>query len=140
MSIFDYPVMITADNVKTERGIDLVKEYGTGNVQAFLNEVHSAVYDGGIYATGDSALKNRIIVANENAAKGVIQRALILQAAYLHENGNVGTESGVTITADGQKAVVGLRELRSKYICPAAIDALKSCSIPILYAGEESEC
>ena len=55
----------------------------------------------------------------------------------MHDTGNVGTESGITLTADGQKAVVGLRELRSKYICPAAIDALKACSIPLLYAGEE---
>ena len=137
MAIFDYPVTITHTDLKNERGIDLVKEYGSSGYKPFLNEVHSAVYDGGIYATGDSDIKNRIIKANETAVKSAIQRALILQAAYMHDNGNVGTESGITITADGQKAVVPLLELRSKYICPAAIDALKGCSIPILYAGEE---
>ncbi len=137
MAIFEYPVMITADNLKNERGIDLVKEYGANGVKPFLNEIHSAVYDGGIYATGDAYMKNLIITKNEDSVKGYIQRALILQAAYMHDAGNVGTESGITITADGQKAVVPLSEIRSKYICPAAIDALKSCSIALLYAGEE---
>jgi hypothetical protein len=54
----------------------------------------------------------------------------------MHGVGNVGLESGITITADGQKAVVALRELRSKMICPEAINALKACSVPLLYAGE----
>lgn len=137
MAIFEYPVTITATDIKNERGIDLVKEYGANGVKSFLSEVHSAVYDGGIYATGDSDIKDRIIEEHASTVKKAIQRALILQAAYMHDIGNVGTESGITITADGQKAVVGLREIRSKYICPAAIDALKACSIPLLYAGEE---
>lgn len=137
MAIFEYPVTITATDLKNEREIDLVKEYGANGVKSFLSEVHSAVYDGGIYATGDSDIKNRIINAHADAVRNAIQRALILQAAYMHDNGNVGTESGITITADGQKAVVPLAEIRGKYICPAAIDALKGCSVPLLYAGEE---
>lgn len=137
MAIFEYPVTITATDLKNERGIDLVKEYGSNGAKPFLSEVHSAVYDGGIYATGDSDIKNRIIETHASTVTKAIQRALILQAAYMHDTGNVGTESGITIAADGQKAVVGLREIRSKYICPAAIDALKACSIPLLYAGEE---
>ena len=137
MAIFEYPVTITATDLKNERGIDLVKEYGSNGLKSFLSEVHSAVYDGGIYATGDSDIKNRIIEEHAGTVTKAIQRALILQATYMHDTGNVGTESGITPTADGQKAVVGLRELRSKYICPAAIDALKACSIPLLYAGEE---
>ncbi len=137
MAIFEYPVTITATDLKNERGIDLVKEYGSNGVKPFLSEVHSAVYDGGIYATGDSDIKNRIIEKHASTVTKAIQKALILQAAYMHDTGNVGTESGITIAADGQKAVVGLREIRSKYICPAAIDALKACSIPLLYAGEE---
>lgn len=137
MAIFEYPVTITATDLKNERGIDLVKEYGSNGWKSFLSEVHSAVYDGGIYATGDSDIKNRIIEEHAGTVTKAIQRALILQATYMHDTGNVGTESGITLTADGQKAVVGLRELRSKYICPAAIDALKACSIPLLYAGEE---
>ena len=137
MAIFEYPVTINGVDLKNERGIDLIQEYGSNQAKSFLSEVHSSVYDGGIYATGDSDIKNRIINAHLDTVKNAIKRALILQAAYMHDNGNVGTESGITITADGQKAVVGLREIRSKYICPAALDALKSCSIPLLYAGEE---
>ena len=137
MAIFEYPVTINGVDLKNERGIDIIQEYGSSHAKAFLSEVHSAVYDGGIYATGDSDIKNRIINAHVDTVKNAIKRSLILQAAYMHDNGNVGTESGITITADGQKAVVGLREIRSKYICPAALDALKACSIPLLYAGEE---
>ena len=136
-ALFGYPVMITGAEIKNEYGIDLVAEYGANGVKPFLNEVHAAIYDGGIYATGDSELKNRIITKNSDKTTAFIKRALVIQASYMHETGNVGTESGITITPDGQKAVVGLRDLRSKTICPAAIDALKACPIPLLYAGEE---
>lgn len=87
------------------------------------------------YLTGASDLKDRIIQANPDCATA-IKRALLIQAIYMLESGDVGTESGITITADGQKAVVSRTELRSKTICSAAVDALKACPVPILYAGE----
>jgi hypothetical protein len=99
-----------------------------------MNELHLSVYDGGIYATGDREIKNRIIEAHEDA-KNAVKRALVIQAEYLHGVGNIGTESGITITADGQKAVVGKSELRSKTLCIDAVNALKACSTPIVYAG-----
>ena len=137
ISITTYPVEITADDLLTVTGIDLVKEYGQAGVQMFLREVHNAVYESGIYATGDKDIKNRIINAYLEKTKNSIENALVLQASYMHDVGNVGTESGITITADGQKAVVNKTELRSKILCPAAVDALKSCSCPLMYAGEE---
>lgn len=138
MAIFSYPVEINADEVKTERGIDLAKEYGSTAIRGFLSDVHAAVYEGAIYATGAREIKDRIIVEHSEKTESAIKRALILQAAYMHDEGNVGTASGITITSDGQKAVVGKNELRSKNVCLAAIDALKGCSIPILYAGEDA--
>ena len=138
MSIFSYPVEITVEDLKNERALDLTKEYGTsGSTKAFFSDVYAAVYDGGIYATGDRDIKDRIIAAHREKVENAIKRALIMQAAYMHEEGNVGTSSGITISADAQKAVVGKNELRSKNICIAAVDALKACSIPLLYAGEE---
>ena len=131
-----YPVEISAEELKTERGLDLVKEYGA-NARAFLFDLHASVYDGCIYATGAQEIKNRIIERHLDDTSRAIKRALLLQAAYMHETGNVGTESGVTITADGQKAVVAKNELRSKNVCVAAVDALKACACPILYAGEK---
>lgn len=137
MSIFSYPVEITVEELKNERGLDLVKDYGKAAVKGFLSDVHAAVYEGGIYATGDRDIKDRIISAHIEKTENAIKRALIMQAAYMNDEGNVGTASGITISADGQKAVVGKTELRSKNICIAAMDALKGCSIPLLYAGEE---
>lgn len=136
MSIFSYPVEITVEEIKNETGIDLVKEYGAENVRLFMNILHSNVYDGAIYATGAREIKDRIIEAHKIATENAIKRALLIQATYLHEDGNIGTESGVTITADGQKAVVSKADLRAKTVCIAAIDALKSCACPLLYAGE----
>ena len=135
MSIFSYPVEITAEDIKNECGFDVTKEYG-GDARVFMNAVHSAVYEGGIYATGDRDIKDRIILEHIAQAEKSIKRALLLQAMYMNDEGNVGTASGITITADGQKAVVGKLDLRSKTICISAIDCLKACSCPILWAGE----
>lgn len=135
MSIFSYPVTITYDELKTECGIDLATEVGKEKERSFMNGVNRAIYDGGVYLTGASDLKDRIIKANPDCATA-IKRALLVQAQYMLDAGDVGTESGITITADGQKAVVSRSELRSKTICSAAVDALKACPVPILYAGE----
>lgn len=137
MSIFSYPINITGDDLKNERGIDLVQVYGSNGARGFLAEVHATVYDGGIYATGDRNIKDRIIETYRDKVENAIKRALVLQAAYMHDEGNVGTASGITISADGQKAVVSKNELRSKTICIAAMDALRACSVPLLYAGED---
>lgn len=136
MSIFSYPVEITTEEVKNETGIDLIDEYGRTNVPMFMNAVYSSVYEGAIYATGAREVKDRIIEKHKAVTENAIKRALILQATYMHEDGNVGTESGITITADGQKAVVSKADLRAKTVCIAAIDALKACACPLLYAGE----
>ena len=120
MGIFSYPVTVAYDELKTECGIDLIQEIGKEKERSFMNGINRAVYDGCIYLTGATAIK----------------RALLIQAIYMLESGDVGTESGITITADGQKAVVSRTELRSKTICSAAVDALKACPVPILYAGE----
>ena len=136
MSMFSYPVMITVEDLKNERGLDVIAEYGAQGANAFLSDVHVAVYEGGIYATGDRNIKDRIIQAHIEDAQQAIRRALILQASYMNDEGNVGTASGITITADGQKAVVSKKDLREKVICLSAFDALRACSCPILYAGE----
>lgn len=136
MAIYKYPVEITSADLKNAGNIDIVGEYGESGVVPFLYAIHTAIYEGGIYATGDRVVKDRIIEAHKDKVAESIQKALVLQGIYMHDVGNVGLESGITITADGQKAVVGLREIRSKMICPEAVNALKACRIPILYAGE----
>lgn len=135
-SIFLYPVTITYEELKNETGIELNAEYAPGEKQAFMNKLYRSVYDGGIYATGASDIKDRIINANE-ACKNAIKRALLIQAEYLLDVGDAGTDSGITISEDGQKAVISRKELRSKSLCTAAVDALKACPVPIMYAGED---
>lgn len=137
MSIFSYPVEITAEDLKNECGLDIVKEYGNQGGRMFLNNVHSSVYDGAIYATGAREIKDRIIRAHIDKTENAIKRALIIQATYMDDEGNVGTASGITITTDGQKAVVSKGDLRSKTVAISAVDALRACSIPVLYAGED---
>ena len=136
MKIFDYPVIITADELKASRGIDLVAEMLPNEIDPFLNGVYMSVYEGGIYATGDRSLKDRIINAHKESTETAIKRALLIQAEYELAVGRIGTESGITVTADGQKAIVSSVELRSKTICIDAVNALKSCAVNLLYAGE----
>ena len=139
MTLFEYPVMITADEIKTATGLDLGQEYEQREIAPFLHRVHLSVYDGGIYATGDRSIKDRIITAHKTETENAIKRSLIMQAEYEHAFGRIGTESGITVTADGQKSVVTKTDLRSKTLCIDAVNALKACSINLLYAGE-TEC
>jgi hypothetical protein len=136
MDIFDYPVTITPDEIKTATGLDLAKEYEQREIQPFLNRVYMSVYEGGIYATGDRTIKAKSIQEHESDVKSAIKRALIMQAEYEHAFGRFGTESGITVGADGQKVVIGNAELRSKAICIDAVNALKASFVNILYAGE----
>ena len=134
--MFDYPVKITPDELKTATNLDLGAEYEQHEITPFLNRVCLSVYEGGIYATGDRELKNRIITAHLEDTKNAIKKALIMQAEYEHGFGRFGTESGITIGADGVKAVISKIDLISKAICIDALNALRSCKINLLYAGE----
>ena len=136
MEMFDYPVKITPDELKTATNLDLAAEYEQNEITPFLNRVCLSVYEGGIYATGDRELKNRIIIAHLEGTKNAIKKALIMQAEYEHGFGRFGTESGITIGADGVKAVISKSDLISKAICIDALNALRSCKINLLYAGE----
>ena len=136
MDIFEYPILVTPDEIKTAKGLDLAEEYEQREIQPFLNRVYMSVYEGGIYATGDRTIKDRIIKAHEKSVESAVKRALIMQAEYEHAFGRTGTENGITIGADGQKAVVSNTELRSKAICIDAVNALKACAVNLLYAGE----
>ena len=61
MDIFEYPILVTPDEIKTATGLDLAEEYEQREIQPFLNRVYLSVYEGGIYATGDRPIKDRII-------------------------------------------------------------------------------
>lgn len=151
MDLFKYPVMITADELKTATGLDLAAEYEQREIAPFLHGVHSTVYESGVYATGDRYLKERIIkkylvikeidkeTGVEKDTEGTeiaLKRALIRQAEYEHAFGRIGTESGITIGADGQKALISRQDLQSKTLCIDAVNALRGCKIALLYAGE----
>lgn len=136
MSLFTYPIEITTAELKNESGIDITDEFKGESVTSFFNAVYASIYDGCIYATGDKTIKDKIIEAHKDVTENAIKRALILQAEYIFEVGGIGTESGITIGADGQKAVISKAELRSKTICISALDVLKACPIPLLYTGE----
>jgi hypothetical protein len=136
MDLFKYPVMITADELKTATGLDLAAEYEQREIAPFLHGVHSTVYESGIYATGDRYLKERIIEKHKTDVETALKRALIRQAEYEHAFGRIGTESGITIGADGQKALIARQELQSKTLCIDAVNALRGCKVALLYAGE----
>lgn len=137
MTIFDYPVMLTAEELKNATGLDLSQEYAAAEIAPFLYGVHSTVYESGIYATGDRDLKNRIINAHITDAETALKRALIRQAEYEHAFGRIGTENGITIGADGQKALIARHDLQAKALCIDAVNALRSCKVALLYAGEQ---
>ena len=137
MELYDYPVMLTAEEYTNATGIELVARCGNdaANVKRLLNRAHSHIYDFLIYSTGCSDIKDRIINAYRDRLEKPIKRALIMQVGYLLENGAIGDWNGLIATAESGADLKSTQELVQKILSPEIINLLGSTQPNILYAG-----
>lgn len=137
MELYDYPVMLTAEEYTTATGVELVAkcDSSAANVKRLLNRAHSHIYDFLIYSTGRSDIKDRIINAYKDTLEKPIKRALVVQVGYLLENGAIGDWNGVIATAESGADIKSTQELVQKILAPEVINILGSTQPNILYAG-----
>lgn len=136
MELYDYPVMLTAEEYTNATGVDLAAEVNDkGQVKRLLNRAHSHIYDFLIYSTGRSDIKDRIINAYKDRLEKPIKRALVLQVGYLLENGAIGDWNGLIATAESGADLKSTQELVQKILSPEVINILGATQPNILYAG-----
>lgn len=133
----DLPVTINSEDCKTYGGLDLdVEIEGQTNekVSNFLDTVHSHIFDFLIYSTGDRRIKNAIIEKYRSELEKPIKRALITQAKYLINSGNIELFNGVIKTVNGVD-VKATADIIEKVLAPTIINILGSTKPNILFAG-----
>lgn len=139
VSIFyeDLPVLIDSYDVKKFAGIDLSSELdGDSNekITQFLDTVHEQIYYFLIFTTGDKELKLKIINKYRERLEKPIKIALLTQAKYLINNGNIELFNGLVKTVNGLD-VKESADVIEKVLAPTVINILGGTKPNILYAG-----
>lgn len=133
----DMPVTITDEDCKELRGLDLDSELD-GNTQAkisqFLDTVHQHVYEFLIFATGDRRWKIRIIEKYRADIERTLKMALLVQASYLINNGNIEMFNGVVKSVNGVD-IKDNTQINEKIIAPSIINMLSATKPNLLFAG-----
>lgn len=135
----DLPVVINSDDVLKYTGIDLTKSgvlKGDSNVRVsqFLDTVHEHIYNFLIFATGDRRIKTRIINNYIDELQKPIKNALLVQARYLLNNGNIELFNGLIKTVQGVD-VKETADIIEKVLAPTIINILAGTKPNILFAG-----
>ena len=140
----DMPVKITDEDCKKYRGIDLRIELegdSKEKITQFLDTVHQHVYDFLIFSTGDRRWKIAIINKYKEDSEGkptalakTLKMALLVQAAYLLNNGNIEMFNGVIKTVNGAD-IKDNTQINEKIIAPTIVNMLASTKPNLLFAG-----
>ncbi len=133
----DLPVKITDEDCKKYKGIDLEEEL-EGNskekITQFLDTVHQHIYDFLIFVTGDKRWKIKIIEKYRADVEKTLKMALLVQASYLLNNGNIELFNGVVKTVNGTD-IKENSQINEKIIAPTIVNMLSSTKPNLLFAG-----
>ncbi|MBQ3047067.1 MAG: hypothetical protein II988_06675 [Clostridia bacterium] len=133
----DMPVKITDEDCKKYRGLDLANELegdSKEKITQFLDTVHQHVYDFLIFSTGDRRWKIKIIEKYKAEVEKTLKMALLVQAAYLLNNGNIEMFNGVIKTVSGVD-IKDNTQINEKIIAPSIVNMLASTKPNLLFAG-----
>lgn len=133
----DLPVKITDEDCLKYRGINLDKELegdSKEKITQFLDTVHQHIYDFLIFTTGDRRWKIKIIEKFKEDVEKTLKMALLVQAAYLLNNGNIELFNGVIKTVGGVD-IKDNTQINEKIIAPSIVNMLSSTKPNLLFAG-----
>ena len=133
----DLPVTITDEDCEKYRGLNLENELvgdSSQKVTQFLDTVHQHVYDFLIFVTGDRRWKIKIIEKYKADVEKTLKMALLVQAAYLLNNGNIEMFNGVIKTVNGVD-IKDNTQINEKVIAPTIVNMLSSTKPNLLFAG-----
>lgn len=134
----DLPVTITDEDVKKYKGIDLSQELvGDSNekITQFLDTVHQHVYDFLIFTTGNRNWKIKIIEKYKEQIEKTLKMALLVQAMYLLNNGNIELFNGVIKVSNGTADIKENSQINEKIIAPTIVNMLSSTKPNLLFSG-----
>ncbi len=133
----DLPVKITDEDCLKYKGINLDEELeGNSNekITQFLDTVHQHIYDFLIFVTGDKRWKIKIIEKYRADVEKTLKMALLVQASYLLNNGNIELFNGVVKTVNGTD-IKENSQINEKIIAPSIVNMLSSTKPNLLFAG-----
>lgn len=137
--IYNYPIEITAEEIKNHTGYDLnteinaTKKNNTTRIAQFLNLVYMQVYDQVIYKATIKSVANKIIENNLNLLEGDIKKALLTQANYLLANeGNIGSWNGATKSGETID-IIDIEKSKNRIISCEVYEILANTHPRLLY-------
>lgn len=133
----DLPVKVTSQEVEQLTGIVLNNELNGESetkVSAFLDTVHSLVYDYLIYTVRPKSITNRIILKHTGVQKD-IKKMLIVQTQFLLQNKGIELFNGLIVKSADASENMDITEIASKLVAPMVYQIAMSSEPNLLYVG-----
>ena len=133
----DLPVKVTSQEVEQLTGIVLNNELNGESetkVSAFLDTVHSLVYDYLLYTVRPKSITNRIILKHTGVQKD-IKKMLIVQAQFLLQNKGIELFNGLIVKSADASENMDITEISSKLVAPMVYQIAMSSEPNLLYVG-----
>lgn len=133
----DLPVKVTSQEVEQLTGIVLNNELNGESetkVSAFLDTVHSLVYDYLIYTVRPKSITNRIILKHTGVQKD-IKKMLIVQSQFLLQNKGIELFNGLIVKSADASENMDITEISSKLVAPMVYQIAMSSEPNLLYVG-----
>lgn len=134
----DLPVKINSEdliNSLENFTVEKLESHEPLEVVNFLNAVHRIIYDFLIYTVGDKDIQNGLITQYIEQLEKPLKRALLAQAEYMVENGNIEMDNGKIALVNGITPYT-TQEVLTKIICPSVINILMATKPCLLWVGE----
>lgn len=133
----DLPVKVTSQEVEQLTGIVLNNELNGESetkVSAFLDTVHSLVYDYLLYTVRPKSITNRIILKHTGVQKD-IKKMLIVQSQFLLQNKGIELFNGLIVKSADASENMDITEISSKLVAPMVYQIAMSSEPNLLYVG-----
>lgn len=133
----DLPVKVTSQEVEQLTGIVLNNELNGESetkVSAFLDTVHSLVYDYLLYTVRPKSITNRIILKHTGVQKD-IKKMLIVQTQFLLQNKGIELFNGLIVKSADASENMDITEISSKLVAPMVYQIAMSSEPNLLYVG-----
>lgn len=133
----DLPVKVTSQEVEQLTGIVLNNELNGESetkVSAFLDTVHSLVYDYLLYTVRPKSITNRIILKYTGVQKD-IKKMLIVQSQFLLQNKGIELFNGLIVKSADASENMDITEIASKLVAPMVYQIAMSSEPNLLYVG-----
>lgn len=132
----DVPVKVTSEDIESLTGIVLNNELegeSETKVTAFLDTLHSIIYDYLLYVVRPKSITNSLIT--NKGLENDVKKMLIAQAKYLLENKDIELFDGLIVKTAQTTENFDIQEVISKIVAPIVLQIGISTEPMLLYVG-----